>query len=148
MKLSEPTKIRVPLTPSDAECGASGPVCWSVEDTALQFEWKITRIDDITDVLDMSVVLKDGFVTFQVKISAGKMYIIFKVHCLYFINWHLAKYKICFVEGALWLATQSLKIRCYSPSRNSREICVRKIVIVARINELKSSFFCSIISLF
>ena len=41
---------------------------------------------DITDVLDMPVVLKDGFVTFQVKISAGKIYIIFKVHCLYFIN--------------------------------------------------------------
>ena len=45
VKLSEPAKIRVPLTPSDAEYRASGPVCWSVEDAALRFEWKITRMD-------------------------------------------------------------------------------------------------------
>ena len=45
MRLPEPAKIRVLLTLSDAEYRASGPVCWSVEDTAFQFERKITRMD-------------------------------------------------------------------------------------------------------
>ena len=45
VKLSEPAKIRVPLTPSDAEYRASAPVCWSVEDAAPRFEWKITIMD-------------------------------------------------------------------------------------------------------
>ncbi|CAH3151971.1 unnamed protein product [Pocillopora meandrina] len=55
VKLPEPAKIRVPLTLSDAEYRASGPVCWSVEDTALQFEVE----KYVTRSLDQNIVDQD-----------------------------------------------------------------------------------------
>ena len=59
---------------------------------------------------------------------------------------HLAK---CFniytktvdgIDNALWLATQTPKIHCYSTPSNTLGICAQNIVIVAGRNEFKLFF--------
>ena len=49
-------------------------------------------------------------------------------------------------KGTLWLATQNPNIPSSSPPSNSAGFAPQNIVIVAQINEFKSSF-CAILSL-
>ena len=51
------------------------------------------------------------------------------------------------VEGALWLATQTLNIPSYSPLSTFPGFAPKNIIIAAGTNELKSSFF-TILSLY